>query len=659
MRGVEERVQALSARHMADTERVRTESIQSVEELRQLMDTTQLSQQEVREAMERLHTGQRRQQESVASLQHQVQSTQHDATHRIVAQDLESRTTRFEMQRAVEAEFQKQNQQTMQQMRQMEAELNTLKNDQQVKDARIVKLERDIENEQTRSRGLHDYMVQMEAAMMPADDSDMPIDDQAYQVRVSDIEGVKLLPSVSAGDSLPLKDVTFRRTEVPFPEHVNRELEISAPQLPDYHAPLQQPNFQALTAQSDIKLEFPVLPAPVSSTRMPLFGDQLPVMSSSERALPSPGQVPTRDPTLPMQRQIAGLQGQIAGLQGQFAGLQRQVPVQQGHSFAGSSQAPTIFPSAQLRPREPPVFRGEVNEDLGSWMSAVRDYCYLLGTSDLQSVAYASTLFQGNARVWWNSYLRSTAGMRPADLMTLENAIQERFQSPMFERQARFSLWSISQRAGESVHTFAARFMNLLQRLPVFDEQDMRERFIRALLPSLRLPVAQRETKTLTETIRVAEYLELLGGVYGGARSHGGATGQAMLGDITGQPSSHQRGRGRGRRGGRGQFQFKGRSGRGQGRQFGHNTDYKCYICGDPNHLANSCPRRPSAQQHRGRGRGMMQGSRGRGFQGGSRGRSGGRRNFARLNALAGEEAQQPDQQPDVSPQDIPMQGNA
>ena len=60
------------------------------------------------------------------------------------------------------------------------------------------------------------------------------------------------------------------------------------------------------------------------------------------------------------------------------------------------------------------------------------------------------------------------------------------------------------------MHAFAARFQNLLQRLPYFDEEDMRERFICALNPALRMPVAQRDPQSLPEAIRLVEHLELL-----------------------------------------------------------------------------------------------------------------------------------------------------
>ena len=155
------------------------------------------------------------------------------------------------------------------------------------------------------------------------------------------------------------------------------------------------------------------------------------------------------------------------------------------------------FPTVSIRPREPPLFKGELNEDVLAWASSLRDYCHLLQTTPEQSVAYAATLLQGNARTWWDMYLTEHMGERPRTLDDLIDQMQQRFQSPMYERAARVQLWSINQRKEEHVHAFAARFQNLLQRLPYFDEEDMRERFIRALNPALRMPVAQRDPQSL------------------------------------------------------------------------------------------------------------------------------------------------------------------
>ena len=179
-----------------------------------------------------------------------------------------------------------------------------------------------------------------------------------------------------------------------------------------------------------------------------------------------------------------------------------------GASMTGAQPSP--FASVSLKPREPPFYRGEINEDLHAWMSALRDYLYLMHADDRQSVAYAATLLQGNARIWWNQYLYDHMDARPTSLEEFLDEMCKRFLAPMYEKEARIKLWSITQKKEESVHTFAARFQNLLARLSSYDNVDMLERFVRALLPPLRMPVAQKEPSTLEEAIRYASHLELL-----------------------------------------------------------------------------------------------------------------------------------------------------
>ena len=178
-----------------------------------------------------------------------------------------------------------------------------------------------------------------------------------------------------------------------------------------------------------------------------------------------------------------------------------------------------------------------MNENLPAWISALQDYLYLMGANERQSVAYAATLLQGAARVWWDSYLYDHLQTRPANLEDFLDLLQQRFLSPMYEKEARMKLWGIAQRKDESVHAFASRFQNYLSRLTSYDSTDMQERFIRALLPHLRMPVAQREPGGLAETIRVATHLELLTQTYD--RKSGGEP-------SSGGPQTGGRGRGQG-----------------------------------------------------------------------------------------------------------------
>ena len=115
-----------------------------------------------------------------------------------------------------------------------------------------------------------------------------------------------------------------------------------------------------------------------------------PVLPSFGAGVPTP--VPTGPPVPPVvpAPHVPMMQQPVAG-----TGTQMLVPV---------------FPAAQMRPKEPPTFRGDLNEDIDAWYSLVQDYCHLMGTSEAQNVAYMATLLQGAARVFWDSVLRASGG---------------------------------------------------------------------------------------------------------------------------------------------------------------------------------------------------------------------------------------------------------
>lgn len=315
-----------------------------------------------------------------------------------------------------------------------------------------------------------------------------------------------------------------------------------------------------------------------------------------------------------------------------------------------------------MKPREPPFFRGDQNEDIHGWISALRDYLYLLGANETQAVAYTATLLQSHARLWWDKFLLERHGKRPETLQEMLQALETRFMSPMYEKDARMKLWTISQRKEESVHGFSSRFQTLLARLPRYDETDMLERYIRALHPHLRMPVAQKEPKTLSECIRVASHLELLSGTYIGKSVSGDSSSAAQRVQVQNQ------GRGQGKKGSSQQQQqqqqqsqqyqqYQQNSGQGRGRGKkgqGGGRGPQCYRCGAWGHIAPRCPTLAQDQ-----GRGSFQTPRGRGGQSGGRGQAG-RGQPARLHALAGEGASSPGQHPAAQPERQPnMQGNA
>ena len=63
-----------------------------------------------------------------------------------------------------------------------------------------------------------------------------------------------------------------------------------------------------------------------------------------------------------------------------------------------------------MKPKDPPVFRGRVEDDVTTWTAKVQDFYYLTDASDVQQVAYAATLLQDAASDWWHSLLKDPRG---------------------------------------------------------------------------------------------------------------------------------------------------------------------------------------------------------------------------------------------------------
>ena len=460
-----------------------------------------------------------------------------------MATDLTSRTDQAQRSLELEQHLKKQQDYMQDVVQQLRQELKRRSDRDLEKEATIAQLQDTVEKEKQARKSLQEYVEDVQKALFHESPHPADMDvDKDNKISIDDIHGAKMLSVAQSASYMrqgPPPQVNFVSS---LPEMATVP---ELPALPDsvrgvdrqFAVPGGQPSYvQQLLEQAPR-----VAPQQVQEQKVPVALPQVPSVPVA------PMQVATV-PVAPLSPvyQMGPVPGAIS------SGPDRA-------GLPNYGKPPAAFPTVSIRPREPPLFKGELNEDVHAWASSLRDYCHLLQTNHEQSVAYAATLLQGNARTWWDMYLTEHAGARPRTLEDLIDQMQKRFQSPMYERAARVQLWSINQRKDEHVHAFAARFQNLLQRLPYFDEEDMRERFICALNPALRMPVAQRDPPSLPEAIRIAEHLELLTVSYMG-RGTGGSSSQQQQSSGRGrqQGGQHQqqqqqqnRGRGGGRRGGR------------------------------------------------------------------------------------------------------------
>ena len=327
---------------------------------------------------------------------------------------------------------------------------------------------------------------------------------------------------------------------------------------------------------------------------------------------------------------------------------------QEGAASAAPSQP--VFATAQWRPKEPPAFTGNANDDVYLWTSLVRQYFVFMNGTARQEVAFAATLLRGAAHEWYMGYERRNGNQPPRDWPTMRQAILDRFGSNIRAQEAHAKLLTVTQ-GKRSVREYTSEFETLLGRLSTRDEATWKNMYVWGLQPHLARAVALKYPATIAQAAGHAEETELaikasqrpnLGGQ--GART---ATTYSGRGGSQAGPRTFVQGRGRNnagnQRGGRG---VGGRSGGGwsRGRQAGgtstqSKSGIQCYNCGQYGHYAGQCPKRASGSGSSGTAQSVNQrsnfaqargGSRGgRGGQGGNRRGNGRRRTrFSGLNVV-------------------------
>ena len=285
------------------------------------------------------------------------------------------------MQKVLEDHFGKQKTYLDDVIGQLRKEIDHLKVDQGKKESELHTVQKALREEQDERRRLQDYVDDIHSSMVhPVGPMDLDDGAEDFKVRVSDIHGALplhdeekdrflLLPAdshrtegVSSGkmlDAVPMR--------VPDAQHVDYTLKVPTPQV-----------------LSDQKI------LPANFAEQPVFP---PVGTGGPTPVPQGPPVP---PVAPVPH-VPVMQPPV------------QPPVQPVPGTGAPIMVP-VFPAAQMRPKEPPTFKGDLNEDIDSWYSLVQDYCHLMGTTESQNVAYMATLLQGAARVFWDSVLRANRG---------------------------------------------------------------------------------------------------------------------------------------------------------------------------------------------------------------------------------------------------------
>ena len=281
------------------------------------------------------------------------------------------------------------------------------------------------------------------------------------------------------------------------------------------------------------------------------------------------------------------------------------------------------FSMLQIRPKDPPYFNGNIEEDVETWLYSVAGYAKLLGASETQTLDYAVTLLQKDAKDWWVSLLKTHQA--PSTFRDLWPMMTKRFGTRMMADKARATLLDIFQRPAESVRAYSNRFSHWVGKLPEDSTCDpwLMDLYYSGLHTSIAELLLLQPQTTLEDTMERAEVIET--SLAKAQRRKPGAyktttakTGLPQKSPYTPYMSGRRRGFGRSTLRGRGETPSTRVVQRNSQNytsrvQVNRGADaMRCYRCGRIGHLSWNCPNEQAPIRGRGRmlGRGAGRGGR-------------------------------------------------
>ncbi len=205
---------------------------------------------------------------------------------------------------------------------------------------------------------------------------------------------------------------------------------------------------------------------------------------------------------------------------------------------------PRAGPVYQLKPKEPPIFRGNVEQDVETWLMSVYDFFRAIGvTGGIDGVNYMVTLLDGIAKDWWHEYLRTHGNIIPSSVQEFSGELRQRFASGMREQRARNELRHITIRSQESCRQYAARFQSHLQKIAHYDSHVAFDQFVSGLPHKAQEAIIMAGIRDLNEAIKKAEQLEMASNYFGQKSGH--TSGHSRGGDRGRVGNTGSRGRGR------------------------------------------------------------------------------------------------------------------
>ena len=164
-----------------------------------------------------------------------------------------------------------------------------------------------------------------------------------------------------------------------------------------------------------------------------------------------------------------------------------------------------------VKVHQPKTYNGDRNfMVMGNWVFSVERYLALMKIPLEEQVLYVSTLFEGEALLWFRSNYekKDYTILRWTDI---RDALQLYFKPPNQDRRLQ-DQWATLRQVG-SVFDYVSKLEALAMQMTGVSETQKLDKFIRGLKPKTRIEVELRDPKGTDEAYRLADRFDRI--VYG------------------------------------------------------------------------------------------------------------------------------------------------
>jgi hypothetical protein len=164
--------------------------------------------------------------------------------------------------------------------------------------------------------------------------------------------------------------------------------------------------------------------------------------------------------------------------------------------------------TSTIKPPKPPQYDG--NRDpavLDSWLWAMDSYAALTHATNGEIMHFLNINLTGDASAWYHRRYNTDAWIQNTWMM-IRAEMKEYFISPNYDRRLR-DQWAKCKQV-TTVTDYVARLEALATRIPITEDNEFYDKFLRGLKPRTRIEVELKDPKTVKEAIRLADRYDMI-----------------------------------------------------------------------------------------------------------------------------------------------------